>query len=125
VLASGWAFAEATGQFLAGRAGGGLAWLGLLVLASVLGALGTRQATLPSAAREPSGGREIGLRDVRFGYGLHAVPVIDGLSLRIPGWRVVIPQQPGLAGSGQKKWRVSPRTYRPRSIMVTGRIQSP
>jgi ABC-type multidrug transport system fused ATPase/permease subunit len=42
-VASGWAIAEAVGQFLAGRTTAGLGWLGLLALAALAGAYGTRQ----------------------------------------------------------------------------------
>ena len=42
-LASGWSAAEAVGQFMAGRAADGLAWLGLLAAASVAGAVAARQ----------------------------------------------------------------------------------
>jgi ATP-binding cassette, subfamily B, bacterial RamB/AmfA len=42
-LASGWALAEATGLFLAGRPLAGLGWLGVLTVASLAGAFGTRQ----------------------------------------------------------------------------------
>ncbi len=45
-LASGWVLAEATGTFLAGRTRDGLCWLGLLALAALAGALGTRQSYL-------------------------------------------------------------------------------
>jgi ATP-binding cassette subfamily C protein len=43
------------------------------------------RATVPAPRRSPAGDAgEIVLRDVRFAYGPDAVPVIDGLSLRIP-----------------------------------------
>jgi len=42
-LASGWSAAEAVGQFMAGRAVDGLAWLGLLAAAAVAGAIAARQ----------------------------------------------------------------------------------
>ncbi len=42
-VASGWAIAEAVSQFLAGRTADGLGWLGLLALAALAGAYGTRQ----------------------------------------------------------------------------------
>jgi ATP-binding cassette, subfamily C, bacterial len=42
-VASGWAIAEAVSQFLAGRTAAGLGWLGLLALAALAGAYGTRQ----------------------------------------------------------------------------------
>jgi ATP-binding cassette subfamily C protein len=42
-IASGWALAEATGLFLAGRPLAGLGWLGVLTVASLAGAFGTRQ----------------------------------------------------------------------------------
>ena len=45
-LASGWVLAEAAGAFLAGRTPDGLRWLGLLALAALVGALGTRQSYL-------------------------------------------------------------------------------
>jgi ATP-binding cassette subfamily C protein len=45
-LASGWVLAEAAGAFLAGRTPDGLRWLGLLALAALAGALGTRQSYL-------------------------------------------------------------------------------
>ncbi|HWG03244.1 MAG TPA: ABC transporter ATP-binding protein [Trebonia sp.] len=45
-IASGWSLAEATTQFLAGRTGPGLAWLGLLAAAAASGAFGTRMAFL-------------------------------------------------------------------------------
>ena len=45
-MASGWAIAEAVSQFLAGRTADGLGWLGLLALAALAGAHGTRQAHL-------------------------------------------------------------------------------
>ena len=45
-LASGWVLAEAAGAFLAGRTLDGLRWLGLLALAALVGALGTRQSYL-------------------------------------------------------------------------------
>ena len=45
-LASGWVLAEAAGAFLAGRTLDGLRWLGLLALAALAGALGTRQSYL-------------------------------------------------------------------------------
>jgi ATP-binding cassette, subfamily C, bacterial len=48
--ASGWALAEATGQFLAGHAAAGLSWLGLQALAAVAGAIGVRQAYLRAGA---------------------------------------------------------------------------
>jgi ATP-binding cassette, subfamily C, bacterial len=41
-LASGWSAAEAVGQFMLGRAAGGLAWLGLLAAAAVAGAIASR-----------------------------------------------------------------------------------
>jgi ATP-binding cassette subfamily C protein len=50
IAASGWTLAEATGRFLAGDAGAGLAWLGLLAVAGVLGAFGTRQTYLRAGA---------------------------------------------------------------------------
>lgn len=37
-----------------------------------------------ASASPAGGGIEIELRDVRFAYGAHAAPVIDGLTLRIP-----------------------------------------
>ncbi len=45
-VASGWAIAEAISQFLAGRTADGLGWLGLLALAALAGAYGTRQTYL-------------------------------------------------------------------------------
>ena len=45
-VASGWAIAEAVSQFLAGRTADGLGWLGLLGLAALAGAYGTRQTYL-------------------------------------------------------------------------------
>ena len=45
-LPPGWAIAEAVGQFLAGRTADGLGWLGLLALAALAGAYGTRQTYL-------------------------------------------------------------------------------
>ena len=45
-LASGWVLAEAVSRFLAGRTAAGIGWLGLLALAALAGALGTRQATI-------------------------------------------------------------------------------
>ena len=42
-VTSGWAIAEAVSQFLAGRTAAGLGWLGLLALAALAGAYGTRQ----------------------------------------------------------------------------------
>jgi ABC-type multidrug transport system fused ATPase/permease subunit len=42
-VTSGWAIAEAVSQFLAGRTANGLGWLGLLALAALAGAYGTRQ----------------------------------------------------------------------------------
>jgi ATP-binding cassette subfamily C protein len=42
-VASGWAIAEAVSQFLAGRTSAGLGWLGLLALAALAGAYGSRQ----------------------------------------------------------------------------------
>jgi ATP-binding cassette, subfamily B, bacterial RamB/AmfA len=42
-VTSGWAIAEAVGQFMAGRTTAGLGWLGLLALAALAGAYGTRQ----------------------------------------------------------------------------------
>jgi ATP-binding cassette subfamily C protein len=45
-LASGWVIAEAIGNFLAGHTTGAFGWLGLLALAAVAGAGGTRQATI-------------------------------------------------------------------------------
>lgn len=42
-LASGWAIAEAVGQFLADRTAAGLGWLGLLAFAALASAYGTRQ----------------------------------------------------------------------------------
>jgi ABC-type multidrug transport system fused ATPase/permease subunit len=45
-VASGWSFAQATTQFLAGRTALGLAWLGVLAAAALAGAFGTRQAYL-------------------------------------------------------------------------------
>lgn len=44
--ASGWAIAEAVEKFLAGRTVQGLYWLGLLALAALAGAWGTRQSYL-------------------------------------------------------------------------------
>jgi ATP-binding cassette, subfamily B, bacterial RamB/AmfA len=44
VAASGWVLAEAVGLFLAGRTAGGICWLGLLALAALAGAWGTRQS---------------------------------------------------------------------------------
>lgn len=44
---------------------------------------GPRAEPGPGAAEAPRAG-EIVLRDVRFAYGPHAAPVVDGLSLRIP-----------------------------------------
>ena len=38
----------------------------------------------PRPRRTPLTPREIELRDVRFAYGPHAAPVVDGLSLRVP-----------------------------------------
>ncbi|HEY9243411.1 MAG TPA: ABC transporter ATP-binding protein, partial [Streptosporangiaceae bacterium] len=51
-FAAGWAVAKATGDFLAGRPGvaHGLAWLGALGLATLAGALATRQTYLRVAA---------------------------------------------------------------------------
>jgi ATP-binding cassette subfamily C protein len=51
-LASGWALARATGDFLSGRAGTarGLEWLGALGLAALAGALASRQTYLRVAA---------------------------------------------------------------------------
>lgn len=51
-FAAGWAVAKATGAFLAGRPGvaHGLAWLGALGLATLAGALATRQTYLRVAA---------------------------------------------------------------------------
>ena len=51
-FATGWAVAKATGDFLAGRAAvaHGLAWLGALGLATLAGALATRQTYLRVAA---------------------------------------------------------------------------
>jgi ATP-binding cassette, subfamily C, bacterial len=43
-VASGWAIAEAVSRFLAGRTADGLGWLGLLALAALAGAYGTRQS---------------------------------------------------------------------------------
>jgi ATP-binding cassette subfamily C protein len=43
-LVLGWAVAKAAGEFLAGRAWGGIGWLGLLAAAAVAGALATRPA---------------------------------------------------------------------------------
>jgi len=45
-IASGWSLAQATTQFLAGRTAGGLAWLGVLAVAALAGAYGTRQVYL-------------------------------------------------------------------------------
>jgi ATP-binding cassette subfamily C protein len=45
-VASGWSLAQATTQFLAGRTALGLAWLGVLAVAALAGAFGTRQAYL-------------------------------------------------------------------------------
>jgi ATP-binding cassette, subfamily C, bacterial len=45
-VASGWSLAEATTQFLAGRTAAGLAWLGVLAVAALAGAFGTRQVYL-------------------------------------------------------------------------------
>jgi ABC-type multidrug transport system fused ATPase/permease subunit len=45
-VASGWVIAEAVSRFLAGRTAAGIGWLGLLALAALAGALGTRQATI-------------------------------------------------------------------------------
>jgi ABC-type multidrug transport system fused ATPase/permease subunit len=45
-VASGWSLAQATTQFLAGRTGLGLGWLGVLAAASLAGAFGTRQVYL-------------------------------------------------------------------------------
>ena len=45
-VASGWSLAQATTQFLAGRPGLGLAWLGVLAAAALAGAFGTRQVYL-------------------------------------------------------------------------------
>ncbi len=42
-VTSGWAIAESISQFLAGRTANGLGWLGLLALAALAGAYGTRQ----------------------------------------------------------------------------------
>ena len=44
--ASGWSLAQATTEFLAGRTAPGLAWLGVLALAALAGAFGTRQTYL-------------------------------------------------------------------------------
>jgi ATP-binding cassette, subfamily C, bacterial len=44
VAASGWVLAEAVGLFLAGRTVDGMYWLGLLALAALAGAWGTRQS---------------------------------------------------------------------------------
>ena len=49
-LASGWAVAEAAGQFLANRTIDGLAWLGLLAAAALAGAAATRQTFLKLGA---------------------------------------------------------------------------
>jgi ATP-binding cassette, subfamily C, bacterial len=43
-MASGWVLAQATGLFLAGRTLAGLGWLGLIVVAALAGAFGTRQS---------------------------------------------------------------------------------
>jgi ABC-type multidrug transport system fused ATPase/permease subunit len=45
-VASGWVVAEATQAYLAGRTIDGIYWLGLLGLAAIAGALGTRQSYL-------------------------------------------------------------------------------
>jgi ABC-type multidrug transport system fused ATPase/permease subunit len=45
-VASGWVIAEAVSCFLAGRTAAGIGWLGLLGVAALAGALGTRQATI-------------------------------------------------------------------------------
>lgn len=45
-VASGWVIAEATEAFLAGHPADGIEWLGVLALAAVVGALGTRQSYL-------------------------------------------------------------------------------
>jgi ABC-type multidrug transport system fused ATPase/permease subunit len=45
-VASGWSLAQATSQFLAGRTAMGLAWLGVLAVAALAGAFGTRQVYL-------------------------------------------------------------------------------
>ena len=45
-VASGWSLAQATTQFLAGRTGPGLAWLGLLAASALVGAFGARQVYL-------------------------------------------------------------------------------
>jgi ABC-type multidrug transport system fused ATPase/permease subunit len=45
-VASGWSLAQATTQFLAGRTGPGLAWLGLLAASALAGAFGARQVYL-------------------------------------------------------------------------------
>ena len=49
-LASGWAIAEAAGQFLAGRTADGVAWLGLLAAAALAGAFATRQTFIKIGA---------------------------------------------------------------------------
>ena len=46
VIAAGWTIALAVTQFLAGRPARGLGWLGVLAVAAVAGAYGTRQAYL-------------------------------------------------------------------------------
>jgi ATP-binding cassette, subfamily B, bacterial RamB/AmfA len=45
-VTSGWAIAEAVSQFLVGRTAAGLGWLGLLALAALAGAYGTRHTYL-------------------------------------------------------------------------------
>lgn len=45
-LASGWVIAEAITRFLAGRTADAFGWLSLLALATLAGAVGTRQATV-------------------------------------------------------------------------------
>jgi ABC-type multidrug transport system fused ATPase/permease subunit len=45
-VASGWSLAQATTQFLVGRTAAGLAWLGILAVAALAGAFGTRQVYL-------------------------------------------------------------------------------
>jgi ABC-type multidrug transport system fused ATPase/permease subunit len=49
-LASGWSVAEALGQFTAGRAAGGVAWLGLMAAAALVGSFAARQVIIKLGA---------------------------------------------------------------------------